>query len=132
MLNSTSMSNESCNLFMELCNTFKSEYNDLYRKNKCMKRALKHAFKPKTMFIANSIQPLKNNYYRMKKLRLSLTIVLLSFILVGMTSCEVTHHVGNERHGWFNRHDDREHHQPALIIVTPEIKSNREHNYDPD
>ena len=68
----------------------------------------------------------------MKKLRTIVVIFLLSLIIVGMTSCEVTHHVENERHGWFNRRDNRRQHKDAVIIVTPEVRTNRERNYDPD
>ena len=59
----------------------------------------------------------------MKKLRTVVTILFLSLILGGMTSCETTRYSENGRHrGWFHRHDDHN----AVLIVTPDNRNNGE------
>jgi len=70
----------------------------------------------------------------MKRLRYLLTIIFLSLILGGMTSCEVSRHAENGRHrGWFHRSDDhRRQHKGAVLIITPDTRSNRERYNDPD
>jgi hypothetical protein len=72
--------------------------------------------------------------YNMKKIRTIVTILFLSLILTGITSCLVSRHVDNGRHtGWFHRHNvERRHHKGAVLIITPEHRHNRERNYDPD
>jgi hypothetical protein len=67
----------------------------------------------------------------MKKLRTVVTILFLSLILVGMTSCEISRHADNGRHrGWFHRHDD--HREGPVLIITPDNQNNRDRHYDPD
>jgi hypothetical protein len=79
---------ESCNLFSKLCNIFTPELNDL-----CIK------------------------IDDMKKLRTIATIMFLSLILCGMTSCEVGRHTDNGRHrGWFHKHEDNRPRRDAVII----------------
>ena len=69
----------------------------------------------------------------MKKLRTVVTILFLSLILVGMTSCEISRHTENGRHrGWFYSHNDHRQRKGAVIIITPENRSNRDRHYDPD
>lgn len=70
----------------------------------------------------------------MKKLRIIVTILFLSLVLVVMTSCEVSRHAENGRHrGWFHRHDNhRRQHKGAVLIIIPDTKSNRERYNDPD
>ena len=54
----------------------------------------------------------------MKKLRTFITILFLSLILVGMTSCEVSRHAENGRHrGWFHKHDDQRDRKDPVIII---------------
>jgi len=63
----------------------------------------------------------------MKKLRMIVTILFLSLILVGMTSCEISRRANNERHsGWFYRHNDHHRNKGAVIIITPENRNDRE------
>ena len=67
----------------------------------------------------------------MKKLRTIVTILFLSLILVGMTSCEISRHADNGRHrGWFYKHNDHHRHKGAIIIITPENRNNRERKND--
>jgi len=62
----------------------------------------------------------------MKKLRNVLTILFLSLILGGMTSCEVSRHTedGNRR-GWFHRHN--EHRDKGTVLI---IGGGNEHHDD--
>lgn len=54
----------------------------------------------------------------MKKLRSIATILFLSLVLCGMTSCEVSRHTENGRHrGWFHKHERQENHPKAVIII---------------
>ena len=69
----------------------------------------------------------------MKKLKTIVTILILSLILVGMTSCEISRHAENRRHrGWFHRQDEHREHKDAILIITPEIKNNNHKTYDQD
>jgi len=64
----------------------------------------------------------------MKKLRTILTILFLSLILGGMTSCEVSRHSENgHRRGWFRHHDYDDHRRSAVIVID---KDNRDHRSD--
>lgn len=64
----------------------------------------------------------------MKKLRTVVTILFLSFILNGMTSCLVTRDSDNGRHsGWFHRHNYHRHNRGAVLIITPDNRDNRDH-----
>lgn len=61
----------------------------------------------------------------MKKLRTIITILFLSMILCGMTSCEVGRHTDNRRHrGWFHRHDREEHNRGAVLIIDQDNHEN--------
>ena len=63
----------------------------------------------------------------MKKLRTIVTILFLSLILCGMTSCEVSRHSEDgHRRGWFHRHDDDDHRKSAVIV----IDKDRDHRSD--
>jgi len=56
----------------------------------------------------------------MKKLRSITTILFLSLILGGMTSCEVSRHAedgNNHRRGLFHRHERHEDHPKAVIVI---------------
>jgi hypothetical protein len=70
----------------------------------------------------------------MKKLRTVLTILLLSLILGGMTSCEISRHSENGNHrGWFHRHDNRRQNGGAVLILTPENRNDRDrHDHHDD
>jgi len=61
----------------------------------------------------------------MKKLRSILTILFLSLILCGMTSCEVGRHTDNGRHrGSFNKHENNHQKRGNVLIID---HNNREH-----
>jgi len=61
----------------------------------------------------------------MKKLRTIVTILFLSLILCGMTSCEVGRHTDNGRHrGWFNKHENNHQKRGNVLIID---HNNREH-----
>jgi hypothetical protein len=63
----------------------------------------------------------------MKKLRTILTILFLSLILGGMTSCEISRHSENgHRRGWSQRHDNDDHRKSAVIV----IDKDRDHRSD--
>jgi len=55
----------------------------------------------------------------MKKLRTIVTILFLSLILAGMTSCEVSRHTenGREHRGWFHQRERHEDHPKAVIVI---------------
>lgn len=66
----------------------------------------------------------------MKKLRTIVTILFLSMILGGMTSCEVGRRTDNGRHrGWGQKHDNDEHRRGAVIVIE---KDKRDHRSDDD
>jgi len=67
----------------------------------------------------------------MKKLRTAVTMIVLSLMLGGMTSCEITRHTEEGRHrGLFYRHDDhRDNRGPVLIIRS---NNNDRHQHDED
>jgi len=69
----------------------------------------------------------------MKKLRDISTILLLSLMLGGLTSCEVSRHSEEGRHrGWFQRHDRDEHRGGAVIVIKKDNRDNRsddDHNH---
>ncbi|MDR3653704.1 MAG: hypothetical protein P4L34_12135 [Paludibacter sp.] len=67
----------------------------------------------------------------MKKLRNVVTIFLLSMILVGMTSCEVSRRSDEGRHrGWFHKHDDHRDNKGAVLIIGSGDRDHRDHNDD--
>ena len=67
----------------------------------------------------------------MRKLRTATTIVFLSLILAGMTSCEVTTHTENVRHrGWFHRRDNDHREKRTVLIIGQGNQENREHHDD--
>ena len=65
----------------------------------------------------------------MKKLRTLLTILFLSFILCGMTSCLVTRRADNGEHrGWFHKHDDHRDKRGAVLIIKPENRNDHDNH----
>jgi LDH2 family malate/lactate/ureidoglycolate dehydrogenase len=58
----------------------------------------------------------------MKKLRTILTILFLSVILCGLTSCEVGRHTGEGRH--------RRHNGDAVIVIDKDHQNGDHHNDD--
>lgn len=67
----------------------------------------------------------------MKKLRTVVTILFLSLILGGMTSCEITRHTEEGRHrGWFHRHDDDRENRGPVLIIRADNHNNRNHQDD--
>jgi len=68
----------------------------------------------------------------MKKLRTLVTILILSFILSGLTSCLVTRHSDsdNGRHrGWFQKHNNQRRNRGGVLIITPDNRDRQErHN----
>lgn len=61
----------------------------------------------------------------MKKLRSIVTIIFLSMVLMGMTSCAVRMHEDNGRHrGWFHRNDDRPNKRDAVLIINTDDDHN--------
>ena len=67
----------------------------------------------------------------MKKLRTAVTILFLSLILGGMTSCEITRHTEDGRHrGWFQRHDDHRENRGPVLIIRADKNNNMDHHDD--
>lgn len=68
----------------------------------------------------------------MKKLRTVVAILILSFILSGMTSCLVTRHSDsdNGRHrGWFQKQNKHRHNRGGVLIITQDNRNRQErHN----
>jgi len=66
----------------------------------------------------------------MKKLRTILTILFISLMLGGMTSCEVSRHADNGRHrGWNQRHDRDDHNGNATIVIEKKHRGDRDDNH---
>ena len=66
----------------------------------------------------------------MKKLRTILTILFLSLILGGMTSCEVSRHSENgHRRGWSQRHDN-DRRGGAVIVIDKDKRDHRSDDHD--
>lgn len=67
-------------------------------------------------------------------LRTAVTIIFLSLILGGMTSCEITRHTEEGRHrSWFHRHDDHRENRGTVLIIRSNNNNNRDqHNEDDD
>ena len=70
----------------------------------------------------------------MKKLRTIVTILFLSLILGGTTSCLVRSHTDNGRHrGLFQKHDNNRHRKGSVIIFNDNDRGHRQnHNDDRD
>ena len=65
----------------------------------------------------------------MKKLRTILTILFLSLILGGMTSCEVSRHSENgHRRGMSQRHDNDR--RGGAVIVIDKDRDHRSNDHD--
>jgi major membrane immunogen (membrane-anchored lipoprotein) len=60
----------------------------------------------------------------MKKLKIVVTILLLSIITGGMSSCLVTRHSDNGRHkGWYKNHDNRRHKKVKVYRIGHENRN---------
>lgn len=69
----------------------------------------------------------------MKKLRVIVTVLFISMILGGMTSCEVSRHSDEGRHrGWFQKQDNDHHRKGAVLIIKQDSREQRSHDDDDD
>ncbi|MEI7504923.1 MAG: hypothetical protein WCJ61_16735 [Paludibacter sp.] len=67
----------------------------------------------------------------MKKLRTIVTILFLSLIMGGTTSCLVRSHTDNGRHrGIFQKHDNNRHRKGAVIIFNDNERGHRPNQND--
>ena len=67
----------------------------------------------------------------MNKLRAIITILFLSLLLVGATSCLVRSHTDNEKHGrWFQKHDNNRH-KKGTVIIYKENEKEKEKGHHP-
>jgi len=65
----------------------------------------------------------------MKKLRTIVTILFLSLMLGGMTSCEVSRRSEEGHHrGWFHHRDRDDHRRSAVIVIDKDHRSNDHHD----
>lgn len=63
----------------------------------------------------------------MKKVRNLVTILFITLILGGMTSCEISRHTDNgNRRGWFHRHDYPRHNRGAVLIINRDNQNDRD------
>jgi hypothetical protein len=66
--------------------------------------------------------------YKMKKLRTIVSILFLSMILLGMTSCEVGLRIDNGRHrGWFHKNENNHHRRGTVLIINQDHQNYQEH-----
>ncbi|MDD4968546.1 MAG: hypothetical protein PHT07_03860 [Paludibacter sp.] len=66
----------------------------------------------------------------MKKLRTILTILFISLMLGGMTSCEISRHADNGRHrGWHQRHDRDDHRRNTTIVIEKKHRGDRDDDH---
>jgi hypothetical protein len=80
-------------------------------------------------YFVYGINPLK--FLRMKKIRTLVTILFLSFIVFGMTSCLVTsraHHDNGKHKGWFKKSNKHNKKGTAIFIVAPHNKDFKSKN----
>lgn len=62
----------------------------------------------------------------MKKLRTIVSILLLSMILCGMTSCEVGLRTNDGRHrGWFHKNENNHHQKGSVLIINQDHQDHR-------
>jgi DNA-binding MarR family transcriptional regulator len=66
-----------------------------------------------------------------KKIRTIVTILFLSLMLGGMTSCMVTRHADNGEHrGWFHKPNNQHDKRGAVLIITPNHRNDDKHRHN--
>jgi len=74
----------------------------------------------------------------MKKIRIIITVLVVSLFMSGMQSCYVDRYPEHRRHWWFHKHDrdqDQDHHHDhdrkgGVIIIKPERRDHDDRDHD--
>ena len=68
----------------------------------------------------------------MKKIRITITVLLVSLFMSGIQSCYVDRYPEHRRHWWFHKHDrDHDHDRDrrgGVIIIDPERRDHDDHD----